>query len=599
MAVNARGRKSPLSDPRIVLLLIAIGVWLIGTLAVIVTTAPEAPAMWPIGVIVGKTPWTVATTVVALVLLVLVTLAGIWLWRWRRSKDGGSKSVLAPYQVAARSMVNPRNLQHISEKDATRTGMKLTPALEGTPALPGVRMGTTLRGNLPVFADWESTVLVMAGPRMGKTQGIALPTILSAPGAVVTTSNKPDVFTDTWTYRATQGKVWLFDPQAVVDDPTLRTTMWWNPLRRVHDVPTSLELTGWLSAGAGNSADSNQTNKYFQDEGEKLLAALILASAVGGGDLKHVYDWLKDIQSAEPVILLRDGGFPDSAGDLEAVQGMDAKQRDGVIGFARQPVGLLAHTGFAQYVTPYQRVRFGIEDGMVTKDLQPGLHAEPLDEFVPAAFAGSQDTLYLLSMEGIGSAAGLVTALTGEVLKEATARANQQPNGRLPVPLVAVLDEAANVCKLGELPAQYSHFGSRGIIPITILQSPAQARRVWGPDGWDALKSSAAVKFYGGNCDDTEYLRDLSTKVGEHEVTYSSRSYGSGSASTSTSVQREPILEVSDLTAFPKEIALLQSPGNYPVLVRKAMLYDNTALKKHVEDTIARHHDESVREATA
>jgi hypothetical protein len=38
-------------------------------------------------------------------------------------------------------------------------------------------------------------------------------------------------------------------------------------------------------------------------------------------------------------------------------------------------------------------------------------------------------------------------------------------------PLLVVLDEAANICRISDLPELYAHFGSRGITPITILQS--------------------------------------------------------------------------------------------------------------------------------
>ncbi|WP_373863378.1 TraM recognition domain-containing protein [Rhodococcus marinonascens] len=44
----------------------------------------------------------------------------------------------------------------------------------------------------------------------------------------------------------------------------------------------------------------------------------------------------------------------------------------------------------------------------------------------------------------------------------------QHTSGRLPIPAVMVLDEAANICKLQQLPDWYSHFGSRGIVLITI-----------------------------------------------------------------------------------------------------------------------------------
>ncbi|WP_291800952.1 TraM recognition domain-containing protein [Cellulomonas sp.] len=42
------------------------------------------------------------------------------------------------------------------------------------------------------------------------------------------------------------------------------------------------------------------------------------------------------------------------------------------------------------------------------------------------------------------------------------------------MPLVVVLDEAANVCRWSELPNLHSHYGSRGICGLTILQSWSQ-----------------------------------------------------------------------------------------------------------------------------
>lgn len=48
---------------------------------------------------------------------------------------------------------------------------------------------------------------------------------------------------------------------------------------------------------------------------------------------------------------------------------------------------------------------------------------------------------------------------------------------RLDPPLVAVLDEAANVCPISDLPDLYSHLGSRGVVPVGVLQSVPQPRR--------------------------------------------------------------------------------------------------------------------------
>ena len=46
-----------------------------------------------------------------------------------------------------------------------------------------------------------------------------------------------------------------------------------------------------------------------------------------------------------------------------------------------------------------------------------------------------------------------------------------------------VLDEAANVCRWRDLPNLYSHYGSRGIILMTILQSWSQGVEVWVSPG--------------------------------------------------------------------------------------------------------------------
>jgi TraM recognition site of TraD and TraG len=48
------------------------------------------------------------------------------------------------------------------------------------------------------------------------------------------------------------------------------------------------------------------------------------------------------------------------------------------------------------------------------------------------------------------------------------------------------LDEAANICHIADLPDLYSHLGSRGITPVTILQSYEQGITVCGEHGMAA-----------------------------------------------------------------------------------------------------------------
>jgi type IV secretory pathway TraG/TraD family ATPase VirD4 len=160
-----------------------------------------------------------------------------------------------------------------------------------------------------------------------------------------------------------------------------------------------------------------------------------------------------------------------------------------------------------------------------------------------------------------------VTGLTVAVTEPAEDLAKTQPGGRW-VPMVVVLDEAANVCRWSELPNLYSHYGSRGICVLTILQSWSQGVEVWGRDGMRKLWSAATVKVYGGGVSETEFLEEISALIGESEHVTTSTSNGRGGASTSRQTTRERILDVADLGAMPKGRAVVLASGSRPVLAR-------------------------------
>ena len=130
-------------------------------------------------------------------------------------------------------------------------------------------------------------------------------------------------------------------------------------------------------------------------------------------------------------------------------------------------------------------------------------------------------------MEGAASASSLTTALVDGIFKAAIAEARRQ-GGRLSVPLVAILDEAANVCRLPELPNWYSHFGSQGIVVITILQSLAQAATVWSDKAIDTLTGALNVFYYAGSSYNEKFLGWLCALIGNRDVRRYSRSAGRG-----------------------------------------------------------------------
>ena len=146
--------------------------------------------------------------------------------------------------------------------------------------------------------------------------------------------------------------------------------------------------------------------------------------------------------------------------------------------------------------------------------------------------------------------------------------AAEHQGGRLDPPMTAVLDEAANVCRISDLPDLYSHFGSRGINVVTLLQSYRQGSRVWGEAGMDALWSAATVKLLGSGLDDADFVDKISRLVGQHDVSTISVSRSKDGTSRSTSYRQEQILPPDKIRALPKGTALLLATGVRPALIR-------------------------------
>ncbi|MCH8559584.1 TraG/TraD/VirD4 family protein [Nesterenkonia sp. DZ6] len=133
------------------------------------------------------------------------------------------------------------------------------------------------------------------------------------------------------------------------------------------------------------------------------------------------------------------------------------------------------------------------------------------------------------------------------MLSAAEKRAGRAPGGRLSPPVMAVLDEAANVVRWRELPELYSHYGSRGIVVSTFFQSFVRGVEAFGKEGMRKLWSSANIRVVGSVLSEDEFLLFLSQFVGERDVVKRQTSSQQRGRSTSTSIQRERILDVANL----------------------------------------------------
>ncbi|MFF0552684.1 type IV secretory system conjugative DNA transfer family protein [Streptomyces sp. NPDC004311] len=446
---------------------------------------------------------------------------------------------------AARHLAKGEELGKLTMKGAAATAERLG-VDSGS---PGVFIGRSLHGRQPLFGSFEDMHVDIWGPRTGKTTRRAIPAILDAPGSVLVTSNKRDIVDATRGPRQARGQVWVFDPQQVAQEPP---TWWWNPLSYVTDVAKARKLADHFASGS-RDADAS-TDAFFDPAGQDLLANLLLAAATAKASITQIYTWLSNPKDDTPERILRGAGHLMPADALSGVITAPDKQRSGIYGVAQQMASCLINPEVNKWVTP-----------LSATDDRP--------EFDPREFVRADSTLYSLSREGTDSAGPLVTALTVAVVEAAEEYATTQRGGRLSRPLVGVLDEAANVCRWRALPDLYSHYGSRGIILMTILQSWAQGIEVWGERGMEKLWSAANVRVYGGGVSDTRFLGDLSELAGEYELREFSTSRESetggwsGNRTLNESVRRDRVLKVSDLGAMPPGRALVLASGIKPVLV--------------------------------
>jgi type IV secretory pathway TraG/TraD family ATPase VirD4 len=511
---------------------------------------PNDPWVVLFGVLDGTVVWPRESTYVLAGMAALLLLAAGGAWStWKRSRQRRSR-----VDWTARVLGSGREVEGISRRSVTATAERL-----GVDSrLPGLPIGRTVASGELVYGSWEDVQILIAGPRVGKSVAFAVPAIIDAPGAVLVTSNKRDVVDATRDVRANRDggapgehEVWVFDPQSIANEEP--TTWWWNPLSYVTDEVKAATLAEHFASGS-RAADA-KTDAFFDPAGRDLLAGLLLAAALDERPITDVYRWLTRPTDDTPVDILKAYDYRLVADLVAGVIEAPDKQRGGVYGTAQQMASCLTNRAVLRWVT---------DDGHGRR------------EFDPHAFVRSTGTLYSLSKEGRGTAGPLVTALTVAVVEAAELLATTQSGGRLRTPLVGVLDEAANVCRWRDLPDLYSHYGSRGIVLMTILQSWSQGEEVWGRAGMNKLWSASNVAIYAGGVKEEEFLERLSRLIGSYdkETRSVSRRSGSGgawstgSAQTSRQLTRERILEVDDLGALPKGRAVVLSSGNRPTLVK-------------------------------
>lgn len=464
---------------------------------------------------------------IALLLLLMPSGAIGWAWlRWRRH----SHNVDTDPRRLAGTASSHEVATSASVKALLRRAVTLRPSLEQPePADVGYLLGRS--HGKQVWASVEDSILLIGPPRSGKGLHIVIPAILDAPGAVVTTSTRPDNLTATMRARERVGPVAVFDPQHLAEG--VSSGLRWSPIRGCEDPLTAMIRATGLAAATELSAGGVEGGGFWEGKTRIALQALLHAAALDHRSPAELFRWTLDPSAAAEAVAILTGsplaatGWADS---LEATLDADPRTRDSIWQGVSLALSALA-------------------DPRVLDAVSPGEG----EQFDPERFIRDRGTLYLLATGvGAGNSAALVAALVEDLVEAARRMAARSSGARLDPPLLFALDETGNLAPLPSLPTLMAEGGGTGITTMPVLQSLAQARDKWSENKSAAIWDASIVKIILGGASNSRDLQDLSTLIGERDEFTDSVTLGDhGSRSNQRSIRRVPILPPDRIRTLP------------------------------------------------
>ena len=306
-------------------------------------------ALWP-----GVNPILVA---VIYAVLVTVTFGGVWyLWtRWLDGRPAGDDPLP--------SLADARAVASLTLPQVATRARRLRPSLAATPAdlIPagqaGVALGTHRttgrfglgrRNGATLYASLEDVIVAVMAPRSGKTTALTTPAILDAPGAVLATSNKPDVWTTT-AEREGPGRHGVGVRPASHHPRT--------PNLVVEPAHPDHHLGGGVPARRPlRQPDPQQTPVAAKTSGPSpprtCSTCFILAAACEHGTLADVQAGCPTSPPANPPGILSQHGFHGAARSVAGRQAGAPETRDGVYETARTAASCLSDPRIMAWVTP-------------------------------------------------------------------------------------------------------------------------------------------------------------------------------------------------------------------------------------------------------
>lgn len=144
-------------------------------------------------------------------------------------------------------------------------------------------------------------------------------------------------------------------------------------------------------------------------------------------------------------------------------------------------------------------------------------------------------------------------------------QADSNPNGRLPIPVRAILDEFANIGKIPDFDKKIATMRSREISVMILLQNLSQLKSMYKDDVWETIYGNCDTTIFLGGKEFTT-LEYLSKNIGNTTIDYMSISETKGanaSWSKNNQLIQRALLPPDEIKRLKNNECLIDVRGHY------------------------------------
>ena len=444
----------------------------------------------------------------------------------------------------------------------------------GLRAQGGIVLGAIGRSKLMSSAIRH--VLMVAGTRSGKTQGLVIPTLFEFKGAAVVMDPKGELWDMTAGYRSRFSDCYRLEW-------TNRDTARYNPISLgvLPDDSDEIErrMAQISSVLMGKSGDA-QSN-YFEQDAQRLLNTVLLAEVF---DAKHenrdaeiinVAHWCSEfseedqetagearltpltVKLAAAAERAEERGYPRTvSNDLTAFSAMNPRQRDGVVGTLEAELKSFKSGAVATSLSGCDFTARSLVEGD-----RPG-------------------TVYIVTQsEDRDFVAPMTTALITNVIYSLISRSTDEA-AKTP-PLLLLLEEFSALKKTAAIPEAYDRGAGMGIQIMTVVQAFSQIRERYGKESLATfLQNTDYLVAFSQS--DNEAREMLANMVGKETRTRLSRSESKGGEGFSEGLEGVPLILPQDWGSIPfgEHRVLVKQFHNRPIRAKTPFAFKDAKYKK-------------------